>query len=224
MCDLAPVEDLNRERRIRAIVADLRALLDADPALNRRTEAMLAGALPALEEPLKHDRSMTVRLPEDALTRADALVPALESHPLLGAASVSRSVVIRLALDRGLAALEAEFSPAAAPSPEPRRAPPKARTPKPATVAESAPARTTRDGTPRKRQPKAPPPATGPAADLRRWRQEQGIKRQAEAAARVDVAQATWSRWERGDGAPGPDDAAKLEELTGIPASAWGEV
>ncbi len=59
----------------------------------------------------------TLRLPQDVLDRADALIPALSHH---ASASVSgelaRSDVLRLALLRGLAELEKETSPAGPPA------------------------------------------------------------------------------------------------------------
>lgn len=53
----------------------------------------------------------SLRLPVELLDRADALVPFVATWPELGAhGKVSRSTVIRVALMRGLAALEAEAS------------------------------------------------------------------------------------------------------------------
>ena len=104
------VVDLARERRIRRNLAKLRDLLDADPGLDERTRAMLAGELdsPDLEEPMAHDAAVNLRLPRALLDRAEALVPALESDPKLQASRVTRAVVIRLALAKGLEALEDE--------------------------------------------------------------------------------------------------------------------
>jgi len=105
------VVDLARERRIRRHLAKLRGLLDADPGLDERTRAMLAGEIPCpdLEEPMAHDAAVNLRLPQALLDRAEALVPALEADVKLQASRVTRAVVIRLALARGLEALEAEY-------------------------------------------------------------------------------------------------------------------
>ncbi len=110
-----PPVDLARERRIRAALDELRALLDADPALAERTRAMLAGELPCPDleekETMPNDAAINLRVPKDVLSRADALMPALAQDPMLQAAGrgVSRSVVLRLAVLRGLDSLEAEY-------------------------------------------------------------------------------------------------------------------
>jgi len=61
-----------------------------------------------------NDAATQLRLPSDALARAEALIPALAKDPMLRAAGrgVSRSVVLRLAVLRGLDSLEAEYGPA----------------------------------------------------------------------------------------------------------------
>lgn len=56
-----------------------------------------------------NEKLITLRLPEDLLDRADRLVPTVGAAGDLAAVRVSRSTVIRLALLRGLAALEQEF-------------------------------------------------------------------------------------------------------------------
>ena len=105
------VIDLDRERRIRRHLAKLRGLLDADPGLEARTRAMLAGDVPCpdLEGPMAHDAVVNLRLPRALLDRAEALVPALEADVKLQASRVTRAVVIRLALAKGLEALEEEY-------------------------------------------------------------------------------------------------------------------
>jgi hypothetical protein len=53
----------------------------------------------------------SMRLPERLLARADALAPLLEEHPAFSArvsSRVSRSAVLRAALERGLEALESD--------------------------------------------------------------------------------------------------------------------
>lgn len=57
------------------------------------------------------DKHVPVRIPEALLERAEALRPALASVPELAAmGTVSRAAVIRLAIVRGLASLEAEHA------------------------------------------------------------------------------------------------------------------
>ena len=85
----------------------------AGPArLAARTRAMLAGALsaPDLEDPtMPNDVPTSLRLPAELLSRAEALVARVTAASGL---VVTRSQVVRLALERGLAALEAEYPPA----------------------------------------------------------------------------------------------------------------
>lgn len=93
-----PPVDLGRERRTRGLVAELRALLDAGEVDTGRTSAMLSGDL---ETARMEDTPTTIRAPRALLDRAEALAAALPSQP-------SRSAVLRLALARGIAVLEAE--------------------------------------------------------------------------------------------------------------------
>lgn len=59
------------------------------------------------------DAQLVLRVPSNFLRRADALRPKLAQNPgLLMVGRVTRSAVMRLALARGLAELEREYSPA----------------------------------------------------------------------------------------------------------------
>ena len=114
---LAPVADLARERRLRALDSELGELLARRPDLADRTRAMLASELPCpdledLEDRMAiNDAATQLRLPAEALARAEALIPALEAEPMLQAVGrgVSRSSVLRLAVLRGLDSLEKEY-------------------------------------------------------------------------------------------------------------------
>lgn len=104
--------------------------LDAIVATGRldpyRTAAWMAGELP--EGPTmtatttsREDVPTSLRVPESLLARADALRPFLARDRELAATSgprgVSRSLVLRLAVERGIAALEAEAQPEPASAP-----------------------------------------------------------------------------------------------------------
>lgn len=106
--------DLPRARRARDA---LDALLQNNPALAERTARWARGELPGptVEDLMGRPKQITegqvqVRLPGDLLARAEALVPVLTAAvPDLRAwGPVSRAAVIRVALLRGLDALEAE--------------------------------------------------------------------------------------------------------------------
>lgn len=64
---------------------------------------------------MRHNVQVVVRMPEDLARRLDRLMPALVAGtPLEAAGRVTRSTVARLALSRGLDALEASLTPDAA--------------------------------------------------------------------------------------------------------------
>ena len=225
----ADVVNLARERRVRATVAELRGLLDSDPGLAERTSAMLGGALPCPDlevSPMADDRvSLTIRVPDSYLDRSDALLDKLDKlyrgpDPLglWDSVRMSRSLVLRVALDRGLADLEREVEgkPAAAPEkpasaahkPRPKRPAP----PRLATDLVAAGRRKVR------RSSRTKPPMTVAGVKIRAWREQEGLK-QAEAAERLGVVQSHWSRIERGEMLPGDDVAADLAGLVGDIAS-----
>lgn len=106
--------DLARERRIRAGLEELRALLDGGEVDRARTLAALAGTLEA--PGMTPDVPTSLRLSADLSARVDALAERLAADPRLAVATggrVSRSAVLRLALERGIAALEADAAPPA---------------------------------------------------------------------------------------------------------------
>lgn len=106
----AAVVDLPRARA--ALDALERTILDnPDPAFRERTRAFLAGELPA-GGPAMRSKPAPFRVSAEALARADALLPYLAELPALAGEEVTRSMVLRLALTRGLAALEAEAATA----------------------------------------------------------------------------------------------------------------
>ena len=219
----ADLVDLDRERRVRANLAELRDLLTTDANLAERTGAMLDGALPCpdLEVSPMADVSLTIRVPSSYPDRADKVLAEfarLDLGPdpfgLLASVRVSRSLVLRLALDRGLAALEAELATGAPATPEPAEQPTPAR-------------RKPDDGAPAsaflreyKRPSRLSKPATASAARLREWRQREALT-QLQAAERLGVGQSTFSALETGKRQPTTEQAAKLEDLAGIPADAW---
>jgi len=110
------VVDLGRERRTRAALKRLRTLLDAnDPALMERTSKALTGRLaaPGLEKSMANDEQIVLRLPSAMLNRAEKLEQRIASDPAMmaeGNVRMSRSVVLRMALARGLETLEKEYS------------------------------------------------------------------------------------------------------------------
>lgn len=100
------VEDLDRERRLRALDARMAAALDKVDA--ERFRALV-------EADMGKEVPTSVRLPDELIARLDALGATMSARPevaALAGGTVSRSAVLRLAVLRGVEALEAEYEPA----------------------------------------------------------------------------------------------------------------
>lgn len=177
------------------------------------------------------DRNETnVRLPLTVVGEARDMVPAMQADPRYAWANVNATTVLRRALQLGLVALRAELAgevpPVTAPPPRtepppvtpvPPEQPPQARR-KPAEPDDGAPASAfLREY---KRPSRLSKPATASAARLREWRQREALT-QLQAAERLGVGQSTFSALETGKRQPTTEQAAKLEDLAGIPADAW---
>jgi len=173
---------------------------------------------------MSNNATITLRLPGEDVDRAEALIDALSRDPRLRPARIGRSYVLRLALDLGLGVLEHEpgdGSPAT-------RTPPKA--PEPTTTApkerkapepdDSAPASTfvRAYGKPSRLSK----PATPTAARLREWRQREALTQTA-AGKLLGRGQSTFSALETGKRKPTAEQAAKIQELSGIPVEDWTE-
>lgn len=104
-------DELARERRIEAALAELGDILEKNPQLAERTKDMLSGELPcpALEEPMSNDAALSMRLPNELLERVDALVPVLQRQPEFSVWKISRPQVIRMAINVGLEHLEDRY-------------------------------------------------------------------------------------------------------------------
>jgi len=103
-----------REHRRRRNLEELRRLLGSDPVLRARYDDATHGRIPAPEELLMaKDAPISLRIPEPILERADGLVPVLgEDAELLMVVGgkVTRSTVLRVALLRGIKALESDYN------------------------------------------------------------------------------------------------------------------
>jgi ubiquinone biosynthesis protein UbiJ len=104
-----PPVDLGRERRIADAFAEIRALHASGAVDPERTRAMLAGDLEPAPMEADDEVPTSLRAPRALLTRAEALAEELSRYTG-SAAKVSRSAVLRRALELGIAALEAEVS------------------------------------------------------------------------------------------------------------------
>jgi hypothetical protein len=101
-----------------AAEARLAAQLRQHPELATRTAQFLAGNPPVetlerlMTEPL--EKPTQLRLPREALERADTLIPLLAKHPEFRALGrLSKATVLRLAVLHGLEVLEQRVQPPA---------------------------------------------------------------------------------------------------------------
>ena len=58
---------------------------------------------------MPHEEQVSIRLPSDLVKRAEKLVPRLEKETEFAAWRISRAAVLRLAVARGLEALEEQY-------------------------------------------------------------------------------------------------------------------
>lgn len=70
---------------------------------------------------MAHEKQLSIRLPAETVDRADALVPVIADLPALAAFRVERASVLRLAIVRGLQALEQEHGVTPPPARKPAR-------------------------------------------------------------------------------------------------------
>jgi len=61
-------------------------------------------------EMAENDKQLVMRVPEDFLERADALIPTLAEEPGMRMFRVSRSAVLRMAIERGLNQMEERYA------------------------------------------------------------------------------------------------------------------
>lgn len=100
------IVDLNREKRIRQLLRDLKDHLTLHPELVTRTTAYLEGGNPVANS----EKQIVCRLSADLLNRIMWLEKQLKQQPVISnIGPVTRSSVIRLALVHGLYRLETDL-------------------------------------------------------------------------------------------------------------------
>lgn len=100
------IVDLEKERRISALVNNIAQQCANNPTLAMRTQSMLRGELPTMTRlpPL------TIRLPEPLIDRLDALTAKMNADPQRGMERVfKRTDTLREALIRGIKEIEADL-------------------------------------------------------------------------------------------------------------------
>ena len=87
----------------------LRRILEEDDQLAARTLAFLDGDLEAETDMSANDKLVSMRLPSDELERAEALLKEMAEHKDWRGFGMTRSAVLRMALIRGLDALQEQY-------------------------------------------------------------------------------------------------------------------
>jgi len=86
-----------------------RCFTQARASTDQARDSSLTRTMSRRKEPMADSSIVTLRLPKSLLQRADALIPALRSNSdIFVVGRLSRSVVLRLAVLRGLEAMEAD--------------------------------------------------------------------------------------------------------------------
>ena len=100
------IVDLEKERRISALVNTIAERCANDPALAMRTQSLLRGELPTVNRP----PPLSIRLPEPLIDRLDALTVKINADPQRGMERVfKRTDTLREALIRGIKEIESEL-------------------------------------------------------------------------------------------------------------------
>ena len=103
---MSNIVDLDRERRIQALLGNITAKCDANPALATRTRAMLHGELPAM---IEQPNPLSIRLPAPLIARLDDLTAQINASPRALERRFKRTDTLREALVRGIKVIEAEL-------------------------------------------------------------------------------------------------------------------
>ena len=95
--------------RINEALSRIERAVRDNPEIGERTAAALAGELPM--EASMADKQTGIRVPEEWLERADALVPKVAADPKYEAfGKVKRATVLRMAIGAGLRVIELEYA------------------------------------------------------------------------------------------------------------------
>ena len=100
------IVDLDRERRITALINSIAAKCESNPALANRTHAMLHGELPMIEQP----NPLSIRLPAPLINRLDDLTARINASPRALERRFKRTDTLREALVRGIKVIETELA------------------------------------------------------------------------------------------------------------------
>lgn len=102
---MSNVIDLDRERRIQALINSIAAKCSTNPALATRTHAMLHGELPMIEQP----NPLSIRLPAPLINRLDELTAKINASPRALERRFKRTDTLRECVVRGIKEIEKEI-------------------------------------------------------------------------------------------------------------------
>ena len=100
------IVDLDRERRITALINSIAAKCESNPALAIRTKTMLHGELPTM---IEQPNPLSIRLPAPLIARLDDLTAQINASPRALERRFKRADTLREALVRGIKVIEAEI-------------------------------------------------------------------------------------------------------------------
>lgn len=99
--------DLDKERRIQALINAITAKSERNPEHGTRTMAMLNGELPTMAV---KELPTSIRIPEPLIQRLDALADRFNADPVRGLQRrFKRSDAVREALIRGITEIETDL-------------------------------------------------------------------------------------------------------------------
>ena len=101
------IVDIEKERRISALVNDIATRCANNPAMAARTRSMLNGELPVMTQ---KPNPLAIRLPAPLIDRLDELTEKLNADPQRGMERVfKRTDTLREALVRGIKEIESDL-------------------------------------------------------------------------------------------------------------------
>ena len=99
------VIDIDRERRIQALINNIAAKCERNPALATRTQAMLKGELHMIEQP----NPLSIRLPAPLIAKLDELTAKINASPRALERRYKRTDTLRECVVRGIKEIEKEI-------------------------------------------------------------------------------------------------------------------
>ena len=104
---MSNVIDLAKERRIQALINNIAAKCESNPALAARTKTMLHGELPTM---IEQPNPLSIRLPAPLIARLDELTAKINASPRALERRYKRTDSLRECVVRGIKEIERELA------------------------------------------------------------------------------------------------------------------